>query len=38
MKRGEPKSGGLLLKRITRGILENPGSYWRHLLKDGDPD
>jgi predicted ATPase len=24
--------------QITRGILENPGSYWRHLLKDGDPD
>jgi len=24
--------------QITRGILENPGSYWRHFVKDGDPD
>jgi predicted ATPase len=24
--------------RITRGILEDPQSYWRHLLKDEDPD
>ena len=24
--------------RITRGILEDPQSYWRHLLKDDAPD
>ena len=24
--------------QITRGILEDPESYWRHLVKDQDPD